>query len=340
MPIAPERLADHLRDKLAPVYLLFGEEPLLIQESRDAVCEAARARGYDDRTVMTVEPGFDWTQLVTNAQSLSLFSSRRIIEVRMPGGKPGTSGGKVFVEYAQAPVEGVLLLVTAGRLDGPAQKSKWFKSLDAAGVSVVCRPVDERRLPAWIEQRMQRRGLRPDPGVVAVMAHYLVGNLLAVAQEIEKLSLTCRGGRVREEDVQASIADSARFNVFGLVDTCLSGDIKKARRMLAGLRAEGVGPVLVLWAMGREVRTMVRLAAALRSGRPQAEVFRAHRVWSSRMPVVTAALKRLSYGRWLRLLQGVGRLDRVLKGRLSGEIWLELERFSLMLCGVQTVSAE
>lgn len=337
MRIDPDRLAGHLKESLAPLYLVFGQEPLIVEESCDAIRSTARANGYTDRTVMTVEAGFSWNQLAQAAQTLSLFSTQRIVELRMPTGRPGESGAKALAQYAAAPAEGTLLLIVTGRLDRAARESKWFKALDAVGGTVACWPVDERRLPEWIGARMRQRGLQPASGVVALLAHCLQGNLLAVAQEIEKLTLLCAGGEVSVEDVQASVADNARFDVYELVDTCLRGDARKAVRMLGSLRAEGVEPALVLWALGREVRTMLRLSGELASGRPRAQAFKAHRIWTNRIPAVTAALKRLRYPQWLVVLRQVGRLDWVLKGRRRGDIWLGLERLSLLVCGVRAV---
>jgi DNA polymerase-3 subunit delta len=289
--------------------------------------------------VLSVDREFDWSRFVEATQSMSLFSSRKLVELRMPTGRPGDAGGKALTQYAQTPAEDTVVLVVAGRLDAAARNSKWFKQVEAAGMVVACRPVDERRLPQWIEARMRQRGLRAEPGVVAALIHYLQGNLLAVVQEIEKLALLRPDGVVDVAAVEASVADSARFDVFALVDTCLLGDAPKAVRMLGALRAEGVEPVLVVWALVREVRSIASMAADLAAGRPRAQVLKAHRVWSSRAPAVGAALQRLRYPQWLALVGRAGELDRVVKGRRAGDPWLEIERFCLSLCAVPTLGA-
>jgi DNA polymerase-3 subunit delta len=339
MQTEAERLPAQLKAQLAPVYLVHGDEPLLIEEACDRVRAAAREQGYDERVVLNVDRDFDWSRFVEATQSMSLFSSRKLVELRIPTGRPGDAGGKALTQYAQAPVPDTVVLVIAGRLESAVRNSKWLKQVEAAGMLVACRPVDERRLPQWIEGRMRQRGLRAGPGVVAALIHYLQGNLLAVVQEIEKLALLCPDGAVDVAAVEASVADSARFDVFALIDTCLAGDAPKAVRVLGSLRAEGVEPVLVVWALVREVRSITPMAAELAAGRPQAQVLRSHRVWSSRAPVVGKALQRLRYPQWLGLVRRAAELDRIVKGRRTGAPWLEIERFCLGLCGLPSLSA-
>lgn len=334
MRVDPERLAGHLKGALAPIYLVSGDEPLLVEESCDAIRGAARAAGYDERVTLTVEPQFDWGQLANTTQTLSLFASRRLVEVRLPTGRPGDAGAKALVQYAEAVPDDTLLLVITGKLDKSARDSKWAKALDSRGATVTCWPLDAGRWPGWITRRMQARGLTPESGVVDILAYSLQGNLLAVAQEIDKLTLICPDGRVSVDAVRAGIAESARFDVFSLVDGCLAGDAPQVARMLTALQAEGIAPVLVLWALAREVRAMARLAADLAGGKPQAQAFKAHRIWAARAGAVSAAQRRFSHSRWLALLQRVARADRVLKGQASGEIWQELEQLGLAMCGV------
>jgi DNA polymerase-3 subunit delta len=335
MRVDPQRLATHLKDGPAPVYLVSGDEPLLVEEACDAIRAAARAAGYSERTVLNVEPQFDWNRLAETSQTLSLFATRRIVELRLPTGRPGDAGSKALTQYAGDPPPDTLLLVITGKLEKAARESKWAKALDAAGVTVTCWPLDTARLPGWINQRMQSRGLVPEAGVADILAYYLQGNLLAVAQEIDKLALTCPDGQVDADAVRAGIADSARFDVYGLVDGCLAGKAAQVARMLASLESEGLAPALVLWALGREIRAMARLAADLAGGMPQAQAFKAHRVWASRAPVVSAAQRRLKPAQWRTLLQRVAYLDRVLKGQAPGRIWRELEQLALVLCGVE-----
>ncbi len=334
MQVQPARLAAQLKNSLAPCYLVHGDEDLLVEEACDAIREAARSQGYDERLVMQAEPGFDWNRLTEATQTLSLFSSRRLIELRIPTGRPGEAGAKALVNFAQTPPPDTLLLIKCGKLESATRSSKWAKALDAAGVVVTCWPVAARELPGWIRARLQQRELRVAPGVVELLAHHLEGNLLALAQEIDKLALDHGTSEIGLEEVEASVADSARFDVYGFVDTCLGGDARKVLRMLGTLQAGGVEPALLIWALGREIRAMQRLAADVAAGGSQAEVFKSHRVWAKRKSVVAAALSRIPYERWLGLLRQMARLDRVLKGRSPGDVWAEIERVSLAVCGI------
>ena len=329
-----EQLGQSLARGLAPCYFLCGDEPLRIEEAGDAIRAAARAAGYDERLVYTVDSKFDWTALADDNRSLSLFSSRRLIELRIPTGKPGEAGAKALAALAAEPPAETLLLVITGKLEKASRESRWSKALEAAGVAVTVYELNAQRLPVWIGARLSARGLKAEPGVVELLAHHMEGNLLACAQEIDKLVLIHgSGATVGTADVEASLVDSARFTIYGLVDACLAGETPAAARMLRYLRAEGVEPILVLWALARELRAMAPLAQELSRGRPESAVLA--KVWANRRGPVTRALRRVRPGQWFGMLRAAARADRVLKGRAAGEIWHELEILTLALCGVR-----
>ena len=269
--------------------------------------------------------------------ALALPLARQLL-TSMISGKPGDAGAKMLVQLTQQPAADTILLVIAGKLDKAGRDSAWASALDAAGASIAVWPLPAAQLPAWIGARLQALHLRPEPGVVELLTHYMEGNLLAAAQEIDKLALLAEGGVVRLSDVQDSLSDNARFNVYGLVDACLQGAAASAARMLISLRAEGVEPILVLWALGRELRAMAQISSQLAEGRPEASVLQANRVWSNRRALVTQALRRLRPAQWLVLLVRAARVDRVLKGRASGDVWQELEVLVLAVCGIRPMA--
>ena len=335
MQLRPDQLEAHLKKTLAPVYFLTGDEPLQMTEAADALRAAARARGYTDREVLSVEAGFDWDQLLAAAGSLSLFAERRILELRLPTGKPGDAGGKALRAYVERPPEDTVLIVLAGKLEPAARKSKWVQALEQAGVMLTLWPVDAQRLPAWIRQRMQGRGLKPEPEAVALLAERVEGNLMAAAQEIEKLVLLHGPGPLDAATVQAAVADSARFDVFGLVDTALAGEVARSQRMLTGLRGEGVEPVLILWALTREIRSLAAMAAEVARGTSPGQVMAKCRVWDSRKAPIGAALGRLRPARLQGLLRQAAELDRIIKGQAPGNPWDELVQLTLRLAGLE-----
>lgn len=340
MRLVPDDLTTHLHAELLPFYLVHGEEHLLIEESCDMVRRAAREQGYMERTRWVVEPSFSWDAVTQDSASLSLFSSRRLIEIRMPNGRPGEAGGRVLTTLAQAPPPDTVYLLITGKLDRRTRQSRWYKSIVGAGADLEHRAVGADRLPAWLQHRFRSKGLRYTDGVIESLAHYLEGNLLAAAQEVDKLELLAGGNAVTLADVQGLIADSARFSAFSFVDACMLGRAEKAIRSLGALQAEGVAPALLLWALARETRETVKIAWAIASGQPRAQVFKAHNVWSSRVAMVTAAIRRLDHNAWMGVLQRVARLDRVLKGRLEGDIWNELEALALVMCKIPTASGK
>jgi DNA polymerase-3 subunit delta len=321
------------------LYFIHGDETLLVGECADAVRAACREQGYTDRQVFSVEAGFDWNGLVAACDSLSLFSERRLLELRLPAGKPGKEGSRVLFEYAQRPAPDTVLLIISGKLEPAARKSKWVRAIEEAGVSVPVWPVESAQLPAWIGRRMITLDMKPSREALQLIAERVEGNLLAAAQEIEKLYLLHGAGSVDVETVAELVTDSARYDIFRLVDTALRGDVAHTQRMLAGLRAEGVDPVLVLWALSREIRALASMARDLERGTPMARLLTSHRVWDKRKSLISGALQRIHGRQWWALIQRCAVIDRIIKGRAAGNAWDELVQLTLRLSGVYPVRA-
>lgn len=332
MQIRPEQLESHLEKGLAPAYLLSGDEPLQMVEAADAVRAAARARGYTDREVFAADPGFDWNALREAAQSLSLFASRRVLDLRLPTGKPGVEGGRALEAYAARPPGDTVLLVQCPRLEARDRKAAWCRALEGAGVMVQVWPLDRTAIEAWMERRLRRGGLVPTPEAVHLLCERVEGNLLAAAQEIEKLLLLTGPGALDGPAVMSAVADSARFGVFDLVDAALAADPPRAVRVLQGLRGEGVDPVLVLWALAREIRGLHQMAERVQAGEALRGLLGGVRP-PRRQPLVRAALGRLREPVLAGLLSDCARVDRVIKGLESGSPWDELLDLTLALAG-------
>jgi DNA polymerase III subunit delta len=327
-----DQLATHLQRELASIYLISGDEPLQMQEAADEVRAAARSQGFTEREVIDQLAGFDWSALNAAAENLSLFGDRRLLELRLNSPKVGTEGAKALTAYTERPPEDTLLLITLPKLERAQSNSKWLKCLEQTGVVVQIWPVEGNRLPPWIEQRLRRAGLVPEPGVVEMLADRVEGNLLAASQEIEKLLLLHGPGVISQERLLESVADSARFDVFGLVDTLLAGEAAKGLRMLQGLRAEGIAAPVVLWAISREIRALAQMAHEVEQGRHADQVMGTHRVWDKRKPLVRRGLQRRP-ALWRQLLSICARADRAIKGLESVDPWLLFEELVLGMAG-------
>jgi DNA polymerase-3 subunit delta len=338
MQLKPEQLEARLRKQLDSVYFISGDEPLRVLEAADAVRSAAQSQGYSEREVMTVQAGFDWEALTSSAASLSLFAERRIVDLRLPTGKPGDAGARALRAWAERPPEDTLLLVTSGKLEPAARKSKWLQALDAAGVVIQVWPLKVHEFHAWVQVRMRRQGLEPTREAVAMLAERVEGNLLACVQEIDKLYLLRGAGPVAAEDVLALVADNARYDVYGLVDSALAGQAARSVHMLHGLEAEGAAAPVVLWALAREIRQLAAMAALVAGGRSVRNVLDQYRVWDNRKPLLEAALKRLPVAACNRLLRQCAFTDRVCKGQAAGNAWSELLQLTLKLAGQQTLA--
>ncbi len=324
MKIRADQLEAQLQERILPLYFVTGDEPLLVAEALDAIRGRARQQGYAEREVLTAERGFDWNRVLAGGASLSLFAEKRILELRLPSGKPGDAGSRTLVELTASMPADTLVLLSAPKLERAQLSSKWVKALETVGALVQVWPVDGRALPGWIAGRMRKLGLEPTRDAVLLLADRVEGNLLAAAQELEKLRLVHGEGPVDAGQVEAAVADSARFNIFKLSDAAVAGHADRALRILGALRAEGVEPVLVLWALTRELRTVALVRDDLEAGRALPASLKQRGVWSSREDLVRACVGRHSPASLHALMRRAALADRVVKGRAPGRPWQEL----------------
>jgi len=335
----PSQLTSQLNNATAPIYIVGGDEPLQVGEACSAIRHQARESGYSERHVLHVDKSFDWQGFYAISNSYSLFSDRQLIELRIPTTKPGDKGAKALVEYSENPPDDSLLLVILGKVDQQTQRSKWFSSLEKKGHFVQVWPVEPNRLPAWINQRMRSKGMQPTPLAVQLLVDRVEGNMLAAAQEIDKLFLLFGNESIDEEAVMEAVADSARFDIYSLVDVALLGDVNRVTRMMAGLKAEGAETVLTLWALTREIRAMHAMALKVASGTRVDQVVAQSRVWAKRKSAVTGGLNRHKAKNWELMLQQACRIDRMIKGFSAGNVWNELLQLALMMAGVRLFKA-
>jgi len=325
-----EQLTASLQRGLAPVYLIGGEEPLLLQECCDQVREAAKAQGFVEREILQVERGFDWSEL-QQAAAPSLFASQKIIDLRLRTGKPGREGAKVLGEWADAPDPNMVLLVSCEQWDAGSRKSKWAARLGKAGQQVDIWPIKAQELPGWLEQRMNQQGMQPEPEVLRILADRLEGNLLAAQQEIDRLALLKGAGTITADDVMAVVADSSRFDAFALAEHMLSGNLREGLRVAAGLRRMGAPLPMLLGALLRELKTTEAFRLAMRAGEQENMVFRRLNVWYNRQNTVRAAARRLDTRKLFGAFKTLSLIDRQSKGRAAGDPWQSIDALLLQL---------
>ena len=321
MRIPANQLISSVQESLLPCYLVSGDEPLLVIEALDAIRAGARSRGFGARELHVADAGFDWAALTGSSANLSLFAEKRIIELRLPTGKPGRQGAASIVELLKIAGDDLLVLVSAPKLDRSAAASKWAKAVESRGALVPVWPVDRRELPTWITSRMQKAGLRPDRNAVRLIADRVEGNLLAADQEIEKLRLLLGEGEVSGDDVNKAVADSSRYDVYKLADAAVSGDPKRALRILDGVRAEGVEPVIVVWALTRELRVLGKLADRVQSGAELGSALQKSGVWRNRQAIVRSCVARHRVEDFYQMLKVARRADAAAKGQSGEDAW-------------------
>ena len=331
-----ERQLDELQSRC---FLIHGEETLLVEECRDLLRQHFVERGFGDLNRLTVETGFDWSNFSQSNQTLSLFAERKYIELRIPSGKPGDKGTKLISEFAQDAPDDTILVIICGKLDKKTLGSKWCAQIRSSGVVVDTGTVATHRLPEWVQSRLKYHGINASRDVAERLAWYVEGNLLAADQEIRKLALVHSPDHPLDiASLDKMMADQARFSVFTLSDACLSGKPMRCLRILNNLKKEGVEPILVLWALTREVRTLGLLTAEVQLGQSMSQAFKRHRVWSNRTQLMGGAMKRLPSELLQKLQQRLALLDRAIKGQQQindgpSDIWVEFERIVLGLCG-------
>mgnify|MGYP003582697792 CR=1 FL=1 len=324
---------------LDTLYVVSGDEPLLVTETMDALRAAAIAAGYADRVSLVLDARSDWSAVNASTQNISLFGDRRLVELKIPAGKPGKTGSDVLIKLADMVGNGglsdTLVLVSLPRLDKTTRNSKWAMALAQAGTSVELANVERPELPRWIQQRLARQQQQLEPASLEWVADKVEGNLLAAFQEIQKLALLYPEGKISAKEVEMAVLDVARYDVFGLRDAMLGGHAAKAITMLAGLRAEGEALPLVLWAVGEEVRVLARLAAAQSSGQDLSSAMRAHRIFGPREQLIRQTLARVPANSWAAAVQHAQDIDQLIKGlKVPGRLddpWEELARLALRI---------
>jgi DNA polymerase-3 subunit delta len=329
MAISSEDLPRHLSSGLKPLYVVFGDALLLAIEAADSIRAAARAAGYTERETFIAEQYFKWGDLRNSAQSLSLFSSRKVIDLRIPSGKPGIEGGKAIQDYCANLNEDTLTLISLPKLDWTVQKSQWFGALERHGVMVSADDIPRATLPRWIAERLKRQGQSTDEATLEFLTDRCEGNLLAAFQEIQKLALLFPAGQLSFEQVKDAVMDVARYDIFKLSEAMLSGNAVRFARILDGLRAEGTAAVLVLWAISEDIRTLGKVLQAAQRGGNLANAMRDLRVRRDKQGPIENAARRLKFSLIERAIQQAARLDKTIKGLRQGDIWDELLQLGL-----------
>jgi DNA polymerase-3 subunit delta len=332
--VSADQLPAALSRTLAGIYLVSGEEPLLVGEAADAVRAAARAAGYADRTVFFIDRSFAWEELKHASQSLSLFAERRLFELRMPSGKPD-KGAQQLADLAERPPPDIVCLVITDKLDKKAGDAPWVRAIEKHGVWVPIWPVETAALPAWLQARAKRLNVELEPAAAQLIVDRVEGNLLAAKQELEKLSLLSDGAPIGADLVLRSVGDSARYDVFQLAEAAAAGDAARALRVLLGLKSEGVEPTLILWALVRELRGLWQARERDRLHSPVRGSG-----WNLAATPSPRALSRLKKLPLARLLAQSSHADRVIKGLATGDAWSELTGLTGGLAGALQAAAE
>lgn len=334
MQLRYEQLAQHLQKNLLPLYFISGDVPLLLQESSELIRNTAKQQGYTERQVFQVDSGFSWPKFLADTNNYSLFATKQLIELRFMSNQVGDAGSKALQAYAMHPPADKILIITMPKLETQQQKSNWVKALTQAGGYIQIWPIAPEQLPQWIEKRLAQSGLQADKAGIELLAAYAEGNLLAAAQEIEKLRLLTTENLLTFETISQAITDQARFDIFQLAATALQGNQKRTLRILAELKDTGTESTLILWALAREIRVLTQITYTVQSGIALEQAMQKFAIWEKQKPLVRQALQRHTLQTLIALLQKAKQCDQIIKGLMPGNIWDELEQLALRIAGV------
>ena len=329
MRLSPDQLPQSLQKQLAPLYTVFGDEPLLAIEAADLIRTKARQAGYVEREIFTIDHRFNWSELKQSSSSLSLFGSQRVMDLRIPSGKPGNEGSTALDEYCRALPPDTVTLVTLPKIDKQGQAAKWFKALEQAGTMVTVFPVERARLPAWIGQRLGLQQQKTDPDTLQFLADKVEGNLLAAHQEIQKLALLYPAGALSFDQVKQAVLDVARYDVYKLADAMMTADTARYTRILEGLQGEGAATPFILATLSAQIRSLIVIRKGLDSGRPLMQLMNEARVWRDRQKVMEQAARHLGLKPLVLALLHAAKIDRISKGVAKGDAWDELLQLGL-----------
>lgn len=338
MKISYQQLTQHLARQLAPIYLVSSDELLLAQEAIETIRQTARKAGFTERVCVTVE-NTDWGALLyANTHDLSLLATKRIVEINLSHIKSNAASHKILEDYALSPAADTLLIIQTAKLDKKIEKSCWYQALEKVGIILQIWPITTEQLPYWIMQRAKKINLSLTKHAAETLAVQVEGNLLAAAQEIEKLNLLQTDAILDQQTIENIVTDNAHFDIFNLVDSALSGKSKRCLRILQNLAAEDSEPTLILWALTRELRTLAEIAKQLKQGEKLPKLFEKFRIWEKRQPLVQAFLQRHTQQDCWELLINAAAIDRMIKGAERGNVWDELESWVLKITGNAIIS--
>jgi DNA polymerase-3 subunit delta len=335
MQLAPAQLAAHLKQGLQALYVLVGDEPLAHRECLDAIRQAARLQGFDERNSLLVERAFNWQQIASYGASISLFASRRLLEINLPSGKPGVEGGKALQALASQALSDTTVLIILPKLEREAKNSAWFSALEKQAVVINLEEVPASQLPKWIGARLAQQGQQASPATLEFLAHQVEGNLLAANQEVQKLGLLHPAGELSDEAVRQAVLNVSRYDAFQLGEAVLAGDSARTVRILQGLQDEGENAVAVMNPLMWVLRPLLGIKQAELRGENIMQAMTSARIYGERQALVKRALSRLSLRQLEAALQKLADIDKTAKGVMQGDAWLEISRLCFGLAGVR-----
>jgi DNA polymerase-3 subunit delta len=325
------QLETHLTKSLATIYIVSGDEILLKQDACTMIRKAAKSNGHNEQIRITTETGFDWDQLYPLLHSTSLFNEKQLIELNFSDSTPPKAAGAILQEYAKQPTPSTILLINVGKIDDKISRSAWYTALEKAGMHIAIWPIPREQLPQWIMQRAKRYKLDLKLDAANVLAEYFEGNLVAAAQAVEKIYLLKPTQAIDTDFISSVLTDESRYNLFEFIDCLIAGNLSRTLHILNSLKNDGTEPVLILWAITRELRLLADMALQLKQGKSPDEAFQKHRIFAKRQPAIRRFLNKVSPENCWQHLHHATQVDKIIKGASPGNTWDALQMLCLRL---------
>ncbi|AFR02612.1 DNA polymerase III subunit delta [Pectobacterium carotovorum subsp. carotovorum] len=328
----PEQLTAQLHEGLRGCYLVFGSDPLLLQESLDSIKRVAQQHEFSEHFSFLLDLHTDWDAIFSTCQALSLFASRQSLLLVLPENGPNAAMGENLVKLSGLLHPDILLILRGHKLTKAQENSAWFKALAQDSVYINCLTPEQAQLPRWVAQRAKSMKLTLDDQATQLICYCYEGNLLALSQALERLTLLYPDGKLTLPRVESAVNDAAHFTPFHWLDALLAGKGKRAWHILQQLKQEDCEPVILLRTLQRELLQLLALKRRM-SDTPLRTLFDQQKVWQNRRDLLTQALQRLSLQQLQQAVRLLTQVEITLKQDYGQSVWSELESLAMLLCG-------
>ena len=321
MKVSDINFKDPMQKKLQNIYIILSNESVLIEENLEKIYSKAKSENFTEKESYVIGKRTNWDFLFSAEDNLDLFMTKKVIEIKLLEQGPGVKGAKALKDYVKEPDPNILLVVIGENLDRKSYSSAWVRAIEKAGVLLSLEPLSPKRLLLWID----KKGKELDISIGMEAAHLMVekteGNLMSTMQEIRKLSLIYPHQEIDLDRMKENIANSSRYSIFDFSNAFVTGNSKKAIKVLESLKAEGTPETLIIWALARELNNLFKV---VKTGSTKG-------IWGPRkyLDSLEKSSKEINEFRILKAFKKIAEIDSSIKGFINQNPWLGIRELTL-----------